>query len=642
EALREQVGRLAEFAAATEPDLTDLFDAGATLATGRAALEHRAVVLGTDRETLIRGLTALPLTDTVRDGKLAFLFTGQGAQRPGMGREAHAAFPVFAEAFDEAVAALDRHLTRPLRDVMWGDDPALLQRTEYAQPALFAVETALFRLLTSWGVRPDHLLGHSIGELTAAHVAGVWSLDDAAKLVAARGRLMQALPAGGAMAAVRATEAEVAARLTGNVGIAAVNGPASTVISGDAAEVRRIAAEFGALGVATTELRVSHAFHSPLMEPMLEVFGEVAGTLTYAAPELALISSVTGESADPAELCTPGYWVRQVRETVRFADGVGTLAERGTVTALELGPDAVLSAAGPESAGGHDIAFAPTMRRTTGEEESIVAGLGRVHARGGRVDWAAFFEGRRPRRLSLPTYAFQRRRYWLDPARPFGDPGAAGQDAVGHPMLAAAIAVPEPDTVVFTGRLSATDPSWIAGHDVLGGVLLPGTGFVELALRAGEYVGCERIEELTLERPLPLPSGAPLPCGVLLRVSVGAAADDGSRTVAVHSRPEGPGAGTWVRHATGVLTARDEADDAHEAFAALAAWPPPHAVELPVADAYDRLLARGYDYGPAFQGLRRAWRSGDDVFAEVELPAEAAAEAAAYRLHPALLDAAMH
>ncbi len=638
-ALREQADNLAAFAATTEPDLTALLDAGAALATGRAALEHRAVVLGTDREALVRGLDALPLTDTVRDGRLAFLFTGQGAQRPGMGREAHAVFPVFADALDEAVAALDRHLTRPLREVMWGDDPGLLRRTEFAQPALFAVETALFRLLASWGVRPDLLLGHSIGELTAAHVAGVWSLDDAARLVAARGRLMQALPAGGAMAAVRATEAEVAGRLTRNVGLAAVNGPSSTVISGDATEVRRITAEFDALGVATTELRVSHAFHSPLTEPMLEAFGEVAGTLTYTAPNLALISSVTGGPADPAELCTPDYWVRQVRETVRFADAIAALAGRGTVTALELGPDAVLSAAGQESAGEHDIAFAPTLRRTGGEEASLVAGLGRVHARGGRVDWAAFFEGHGTRRWDLPTYAFQRRRYWLDPVRTPGDPGAAGQDAVGHPMLTAAVAVPETDTVVFTGRLSATDPSWIAGHDVLGGVLLPGTAFVELALRAGEHVGRERIEELTLERPLPLPAG------VLLRVGVGAAADDGSRTVAVHSRPDDSDDGNWVRHATGVLTARAEADDGHEAFAALAAlaaWPPPHAVELPVADAYDRLLARGYDYGPAFQGLRRAWRFGDDVFAEVELPAEAAAGAAAYRLHPALLDAAMH
>nr|WSY54850.1 type I polyketide synthase [Streptomyces sp. NBC_00886] len=633
QALRAQAERLATFAATL--DGTDFTDAGAALATGRAALEHRAVVLGTDRASLLRGLKTLPVTDTVHDGRLAFLFTGQGAQRLGMGREAHAAFPAFAEAFDEVVAALDPHLARPLRDVMWGDDAAPLDRTEFAQPALFAVEAALFRLLDSWGIHPDQLLGHSIGELTAAYVSGVWSLADAARLVAARGRLMQALPAGGAMTAVRAPEAEVLPLLTENVGVAAVNGPASTVISGEAAEVRRIAAEFAARGASTTELRVSHAFHSPLMEPMLEEFAAIAGELSYSAPDITLVSSVTGDVADPAELCTPAYWVRQVREAVRFSDGIRTLARRGTVTALELGPDAVLTAAGPESVGDDDIAFAATLVRTSGEEEAIVAGLGRVHARGGPVDWDAFFEGRSGRHIQLPTYAFQRRRYWLDAAPATGDVGAAGQDALGHPMLAAAIAVPESGAVVFTGRLSADGPAWIADHDVLGSVLLPGTGFVELALRAGEYAGCGRIEELTLERPL-LPAA-----GTLVRVGIGAATDDGSRPIRIHARAEDAEDDAWVRHATGVLAPHDDGDEG-EAFTTLAAWPPPHATELPVADAYDRLLARGYDYGPAFQGLRRAWRSGDDVFAEVALPEAAAAEATAYRLHPALLDAAMH
>ncbi|MGW0860586.1 polyketide synthase dehydratase domain-containing protein [Streptomyces sp. NPDC002690] len=409
---------------------------------------------------------------------------------------------------------------------------------------------------------------------------------------------------------------------------------AATVVSGPAEDVRRICAEFAAEGVTATELRVSHAFHSSLMDPMLEEFAAVAAGLTYSAPTLGAVSSVTGEPVDTELWCDPGYWVRQVREPVRFADGVRTLAARGVVTALELGPDAVLTAAGRDSAGEADLAFAATMRRDRDEEETVLAGLGRVHARGGPVDWAAFFAGSTGRFVDLPTYAFQRRRYWLDGLDGVGAPGggpaglAAGQEALAHPLLAAAVAGPDSETVVFTGRLAHTTQPWLADHGVLGTVLLPGTGFVEIALRAGAHLGCGRIEELTLERPLLLPDAA------ALRVAVAAAAEDGTRAIHIHTRTDG---GEWIRHATGVLA---PPADVVEQAADLAVWPPAGAEELPVADAYDRLAERGYDYGPAFQGLHRAWRAGDDVFAEVELPE--ADSAAAYLLHPALLDAAMH
>ncbi|WUC40210.1 SDR family NAD(P)-dependent oxidoreductase (plasmid) [Streptomyces sp. NBC_00557] len=430
EALRAQAARLA--AHLGEIPGADLRDLGFSLATTRAALEHRAVVTGADREQVLRGLAAVaagdPAANVVRgvargDAVGAFLFTGQGAQRLGMGRELHAAHPVFAQALDAAVAELDRHLDRPLREVMWGEDTEPLNRTEYTQPALFAVEVALYRLLESWGVRPGYLAGHSIGEIAAAHVAGVFSLADAAALVAARGRLMQALPAGGAMIAVEASEEEVLPLLTGEVGIAAVNGPASVVVSGTEEAALATAEQLRALGRRTKRLSVSHAFHSPLMEPMLAGFAEVARGLSYAPPTLAVVSNVTGELATAEQLCSPEYWVRHVREPVRFLDGVRWLESRGVTTFLELGPDAALSATGPECLrDGREGAFVPLLRRGRPEPQETVSALAAAHVRGIPVGWAAFFAG--ARRVELPTYAFQHRWYlWQPTAR-----GGAGAD----------------------------------------------------------------------------------------------------------------------------------------------------------------------------------------------------------------------
>ncbi|OEJ36239.1 type I polyketide synthase [Streptomyces agglomeratus] len=437
DALRAQAANLAAHLAA-RPEL-GLVDVGYSLATSRAALQDRAVVLACDRAELLRRLDALaqgePAPGTTRstaahgDGLTAFLFSGQGAQRIGMGRELHAAFPVFARAFDAALAELDRHLDRPLREVVWGEDAELLAQTGYTQPALFAVEVALFRLVASWGVTPDYLAGHSIGELAAAHAAGVLTLADAAELVAARGRLMQALPAGGAMAAVQAAERDVRPLLTDRVSIAAVNGPDSVVISGDEAPVLAIKEHFAAQGRKTIRLRVSHAFHSPLMEPMLDGFREVAARLTYAAPRIPVVSTLTGALATAEELASPDYWVRHVREAVRYLDAVLLLEGKGVTTYLELGPDAALSATGPDClATDADIAFVPALRRDRDEEQELVSALARAHTRGVAVDWQAFFAGRGARRVDLPTYAFQRRWFWRDPETP-ADATAVTPDA---------------------------------------------------------------------------------------------------------------------------------------------------------------------------------------------------------------------
>ncbi|MFF4661307.1 type I polyketide synthase, partial [Streptomyces sp. NPDC001381] len=430
EALRAQAVRLAEHLD-SRPDLTPAAVAHA-LATSRAAFEHRAAVVGEDRDDLLAALKAVgrgepspaaAVGTADSEGGLAYLFAGQGSQRLGMGRELYETFGAFAEAFDSVCAHLDNELGRSLREIVFGDDEETLNRTEFTQPALFAFEVALFRLLESWGVRPDVLAGHSIGELAAAYVAGVWSLDDACRLVAARGRLMQALPEGGAMVALQATEEEVLPLLAGReaeAGIAAVNGPQSVVVSGEEDCVSRIAGHFRDLGRRTTALRVSHAFHSPLMEPMLGDFLRVAEGLTYHRPQIPVVSEVTGTLADPAELCAAGYWAAHVRQPVRFADDVRRLREQGVTRYLELGPDGTLTALARTCLSDDPAAvpgplLVPALRKDRPEVTGLYGALARLHVHGVDVDWTPAL-GATPatRAVDLPTYAFQHERYWLD------------------------------------------------------------------------------------------------------------------------------------------------------------------------------------------------------------------------------------
>ncbi|MFH8987940.1 type I polyketide synthase [Streptomyces sp. NPDC017940] len=420
DALREQAARLRSFVAGS-PDLA-VADVARALVFSRAALEHRAVVVAADPAEFQSALTALAegrggagaVVGEATPQGLGFLFSGQGAQRLGMGRELADRFPVFAEVLDAVLDAFDPRV----REVLFGEDADALNETGVTQPALFAVEVALFRLLESWGVRPDMVAGHSIGELAAAHVAGVWSLADAVKVVSARGALMQALPSGGAMVAIQASEAEVAADLPETVGIAAVNGPSSVVISGVVADAEAVGERWRAAGRKVSRLKVSHAFHSPLMDPMLDDFRQVLEGVVYEAPTVPIVSTLTGVRVTAEELASPEYWVRHVRESVRFADAVRTLADEGVGTFVEVGPGGTLSALGQEAV--PDAVFVPALRGDRPEAVAATTALGHLHVRGVEVDWEVFLAGRGARRVELPTYAFQRERYWLD--TPAADP----------------------------------------------------------------------------------------------------------------------------------------------------------------------------------------------------------------------------
>lgn len=432
-ALAAQAGRLGRYVRA-RPAL-DVVDVGYSLVSTRSVFDHRAVVVGQTRDELLAGLAGVvagrPEAGVVCGvgkpaGKTAFVFAGQGSQWLGMGSELYAAYPVFAEALDAVVDELDRHLRYPLRDVIWGHDQDLLNTTEFAQPALFAVEVALYRLLMSWGVRPGLVLGHSVGELAAAHVAGALCLPDAAMLVAARGRLMQALPAGGAMFAVQAREDEVAPMLGHDVSIAAVNGPASVVISGAHDAVSAIADRLRGQGRRVHRLAVSHAFHSALMEPMIAEFTAVAAELYVGLPTIPVISNVTGQLVAD-DFASADYWARHIRAVVRFGDSVRSAHCAGASRFIEVGPGGGLTSLIEASLADAQIVSVPTLRKDRPEPVSVMTAAAQGFVSGMGLDWASVFSGYRPKRVELPTYAFQHQKFWLAPAPSVSDPTAAGQ-----------------------------------------------------------------------------------------------------------------------------------------------------------------------------------------------------------------------
>ncbi|MDQ1739947.1 MAG: hypothetical protein QOE53_1599 [Pseudonocardiales bacterium] len=641
--LHAQAQRLLDFASA--PQAPRPVDVALSLAVSRALFKHRAVVLGQDRESLVANLrqyladapTADVVHGTARElPKLAFLFTGQGGQRAGMGRELYTEFPAFAEAFDQACAELDRYLDRPLREVMWAlpdtAEAELLNETRYTQPALFAFEVAAYRLLESLGVKPDCVAGHSVGEFAAAHVAGVWSLADAARLIATRGRLMHALDAPGAMVAIEASPDEVLPSICGMeylVRIAAINGPTSVVISGDEQTCLAVAEQWHDLGRRTRRLQVSHAFHSPLMEPMIDEFAAELKNTDMHPPRIAVATNLGGE-AENLSWAEPDYWIEQIRSAVRFGDTIAHIESRGVSTYLEVGPQAVLSGMVHDCMASAEASVIALYRKQRSEPAALFSCLAQACVAGVAVDWAALFGAGAEIGPDLPVYAFDRQRFWLEPPAHGADMSAVGLSEVEHLMLGAAVEIGDGGGLVLTGRLSLADFPWLADHAVSGALVVPGAALLDVVLEAGAQVGCDSVEELLFEAPLVMPADGEL----FLQVVVSPGEAESARDVQVFSRA---GAGSWVRCASGVLVAGGVAGGMCDWATA---WPPAGGSAVDVAAGYSRLLELGYDYGPAFRGVSAAWTRGQELFAEVAIGE--GLEVKGFGIHPAMLDSAFH
>ncbi|MGI5282729.1 SDR family NAD(P)-dependent oxidoreductase [Nonomuraea polychroma] len=624
QAVRDQAAQLAAHVRA-HPQMA-ITDVAHTLATQRTMHEQRSAVVGQTTEELLAGLDtlaqdALPIIQAPPRGPVTFLFTGQGSQHPGMGRQLYATYPVFAQVLDNVLAELDPHLDQPLKTILFAnpDTPqaTLLNQTRYTQPALFAYQTALYQLLGSLGLTPDYVLGHSLGEISAAHAAGMLTLPDAARLVAARAELMGSAPAG-AMVSIHASQSEVAPTLAGysDVAIAATNTPTMTVISGNAETVTTIAEHWQAQGRRTRPLPGNHAFHSPNMDPILDDFRKVAATLTYNPATIPLISTLTGQQADKLDA---DYWTNQIRQPVHFHQA---LQAAPTATYMEIGPDTTLTTLTRAT-----LPDATTIPVNDQSPMSFVAALARAHTHNLSVLWADAFPNGRP--TSLPAYAFQRKRYWLNAHTRNVD-----TSGTGHPLLGSPITLADREEIIFTNRISTHTHPWLKDHAINNTTLIPATALLDMALRAGEETGHEHLEELTLTQPLTLPPQGHLHLQTHLTPTTTPdrkKIDIYSRTTTTHP---------WQLHATGHLTTNTPTnpDDLHD----LTTWPPPHATEIPLTNPYEHLPTHGYTYGPTFQGLQRLWTTPHHLYAEITLPDHARPDTTTHLIHPALLDAALH
>ncbi|SCG79560.1 type I polyketide synthase, partial [Micromonospora humi] len=626
EALTGQARRLAEFVAA-RPDLDVTAVAGA-LRSSRAVLEHRAVAVGSTRDDLLAALTAIrpgePVTDA--DGRVVLVFPGQGAQWLGMAAALLDESPVFAARIAECAAALDGYVDWSLLDVLRSTDDGWMSRVDVVQPVLWAVMVSLAAVWQSLGVEIAGVVGHSQGEIAAAAVAGILSLADAAMVVAVRSRALRAIAGTGGMIAV-AMGADAAAELLDELpgmSLAAVNGPASVVLSGDVAGIEAVLARCAERGVWCRQVPVDYASHSAQVDGLRAELLAAFDGLTPRAGTVPFHSTVTGGLVDAAEL-DAAYWFENLRRPVRFDQVVSGLIEAGHRLFVEASPHPVLVAGVGERGG----LVTGSLRRDEGGLARMLRSAGDLWALGGHVDWSAVTGAGTVR--DLPTYAFQRRRYWPAPAVGATDAAAIGLSGLTHPLLGATTVLADTDGVLLSGRVAPASPGWLADHRVAGRVVLPGTAFLELALQAAQRTGDRRIGELTVAAPLVLDGGA-----AQLQVRVAEADEHGRRALHIYARPEHDADGSWTRHASGMLEPTGPA-----APSGLGAWPPADGTVLDVPAFYQAATAAGYGYGTAFRGLHRAWRVGDDVYAEVELPADIAAEGAGYGLHPALLDAAL-
>ncbi len=672
DALDELAQRYHDYLAAAPSDLS-LADMAYTANSGRAHLEYRRALLAASTAQAQRQLAALAareITDGVIAGrapagsspKIAFLFTGQGAQHANMARQLYDSQPTFREVLDQCAEILSTYLDVPLLDVIFADtassgalqngpsqlpDSSLLHQTAYTQPALFAVEVGLARLWQSWGVQPDFVMGHSVGELAAACIAGVFSLEDGLKLIAARGRLMQRLPAGGAMATVFAAEAEVEAAIApfkNEVAIAALNGPESVVISGEDVVVQTVLDALRSRGIRSRPLNVSHAFHSPLVEPVLDEFEQIAAAVRYKRPAIRLISNVTGRLVAADTMANAAYWREHMRRPVQFSAAIEALHAQGVALFVEIGPNPVLCAMGrrclPDGVG----VWLPSLRQGRDDQAQILQSLATLYVHGAAIDWSSFYQDKPRRRLSLPTYAFQRQRYWIEAARPRSRLlMTPGSDSAIHPLLGHRQASPLKHRQ-YTAELRSDDFDFLADHRVHGVAILPAAAVIEMALAAGaDQSGGQPycVEDLIIHEALVVPDDK----GRLTQFIV-TPDDQQQASFEIYSvEIDGAASGQeeWRLHAAGRLTpaAAQTAPAGRDPHNSLDQIRARYTEQITAADHYRRLADRGLDFGASLRGVANIWRRDGAALAQIQRPAGHTLQAAAVQFPPALLDACL-
>ncbi|NEP49889.1 MAG: type I polyketide synthase, partial [Moorea sp. SIO3C2] len=635
-----------------------------TANTGRTHFNHRLAVVTSNQQELVEklrqqqegeevvGIYSGNLLNNSTVPKIALLFTGQGSQYVNMGRQLYQQAPTFREAInqcEEILSSLETFQNKSLREILYPADgssaSSLLDQTVYTQPALFAIEYALFKLWQSWGIKPDVVMGHSVGEYVAATVAGVFSLEDGLKLITARGALMQKLPAGGAMVSVMASKSKVLAILKGmsleeKVAIAAINGPESTVISGEAEAVGAIATHLESLGIKTKQLQVSHAFHSPLMEPMLAEFEDIANQLTYNQPRIPLISNVTGTKVDKS-IGTGKYWVNHVRQPVQFVQSMKTLHQQGYELFLEIGPKPILLGMGrqclPEEMG----VWLPSLRPGVDEWQQMLSSLGQLYVQGAKVDWFKFDQNYNREKVILPTYPFQRERYWVETQNGY-QPKPYGSTAKNlHPLLGAKLNLAGIENQHrFQSYLTAESPAYLSDHQVFNKVLFPATGHLEIAaavgknlLTTGEQVV---VSDVTIVRGLVIPE-----TDIKTVQTVISTLENNSYKLEIFSTSEGDNqqANQWTLHAEGKIFL-DSTTNA-KAKIDLEQYQRECSQVIDIQQHYQQFKSRGIDYGNSFQGIKQLWKGQGKALGKIALPEEIAGQATDYQLHPALLDAAL-
>jgi mycoketide-CoA synthase len=637
-------------ALAARPELS-VADVGYSLATSRARFEHRAAIIASSVGDFVAGLDAIEAgafadsvvsaVATAPDG-VAFVFPGQGSQWPGMATALAAASPVFAAELNRCANALAPYCDWSLLDVLHGVSGApSLDRADVVQPALFAVMVALARTWMRYGVRPTCVIGHSQGEIAAACVAGALSLPDAAKVVSLRSRALRRLSGDYGMASVALPAERVRPLLGDGMSIAVDNGPRAAVIAGPRDALDELVADLTAKDERARMLPVDYASHSVQVESIrAQLLTELAG-ITSRTSQIPFYSTVTGELLDTTTL-TAEYWYTNLRQTVRFDTAIRTALGAGVRHFVEASPHPLLLNAIEQiatDAGVSDVAVVGSLQRDAAGMDAIVRNLGQAFVCGLPVDGAALFDGVGARRVDLPTYRFQNRKFWLGNGSVTADLVSHGLGATGHPLLGAAISLAD-GGVVLSGTLSTLSHSWLADHGVHGLVVVPGAALVEMVVQAADQVGCGFVEELVLAAPLVLTDDH----AVAVQVVIGACDDTAQRKVSIHSRPStaqnSVAGGGWIRHASGVVSPVEHSQQVGVDIGA-DAWPPAGANPIDIGDFNSQLAQVGYAYGDAFQGMRAIWRRDADLFAEVALPDGVRADAGRFTLHPALLDAAL-